>query len=85
MSPSLKSRTGDKRMPQSWPLETVSRSFLNLLIENLKSQGAEKVILGCTDLPLLMKQEDFPLPLIDTTNVMAQAVVTMNNSNGGLL
>ena len=58
---------------------------LKTIVQTLAEKGAEAIILGCTDLPLLMKQEDFPLPLIDTTNVMAQAVVTMNNSNGGLL
>jgi len=47
------------------------QSFLFSEIENLKSEGAEKVILGCTELPLLVSTED----TIDTIEILAQAVV----------
>src|SRR3989338_2154244 len=38
--------------------ESENIEFLNCLIEYLKSRGAEKVILGCTDLPLLIARDD---------------------------
>src|SRR5690606_13517049 len=38
----------------------------------LKERGAEGIILGCTELPMLLDQKDFDLPLIATTNLHAQ-------------
>ncbi|MBU0906781.1 MAG: amino acid racemase [Nanoarchaeota archaeon] len=51
----------------------VDESKLNETILNLKDQGAEAVILGCTDLQLAVK--DSPLPVIDTLKVLEDAVV----------
>jgi aspartate racemase len=45
------------------------------IIENLVEQGAEAVILGCTEIGLLVKPEDSPVPLFDTTLIHAQAAV----------
>lgn len=45
------------------------------IIQNLKSRGAEGVILGCTEIPLLIKQEDSPIPVFDTTTIHAHAAV----------
>jgi aspartate racemase len=52
-----------------------SRSELVGIIRGLGGQGAEGVILGCTELPLLIKQEDSPLPLFDTTTIHARSAV----------
>ena len=41
----------------------------------MAEHGAEGVILGCTELMLLLGQEDSPLPLLDTTTLHAQALV----------
>ncbi len=41
------------------------------IIEELKAQGAEGVILGCTEIGLLVKQEDTTLPVFDTANIHA--------------
>lgn len=41
----------------------------------LKLQGAEGIILGCTELPLLIKPEDFDLPLLNTTLLHAEMAV----------
>lgn len=38
----------------------------------LQSKGAEGVILGCTELPMLLEQKDFELPLLATTDLHAQ-------------
>ena len=40
-----------------------------------KEQGAEGVILGCTELPLLIKQKDVNIPVFDTTEIHATAAV----------
>ncbi len=38
----------------------------------LRAKGAEGIILGCTELPMLLEQKDFDMPLIATTNLHAQ-------------
>lgn len=48
--------------------------YLNV-IKSLIAKGAEGVILGCTEIPLLIKQEDIDIPLFDTTTIHAKAAV----------
>ena len=43
------------------------------IIENLKNKGAEGIILGCTEIPLLVNQEDTSIPIFDTTSIHAAA------------
>lgn len=50
-----------------------SRTCFAKAIEDLKSQGCEGVILGCTEIGLLVRPEDSVLPLFDTTVIHAQA------------
>ncbi len=45
------------------------------IIEKAKEKGADGVILGCTDLPLLVKKIDCLLPVIDTCEVLENATV----------
>lgn len=45
------------------------------IIEALARRGAEGVILGCTEIPLLIKQEDCRWPVFDTTLLHAEAAV----------
>lgn len=45
------------------------------IIARLASQGAEGVILGCTEIPLLIKQADSPIPVFDTTVIHAEAAI----------
>jgi aspartate racemase len=45
------------------------------IIEGLIGQGAEGVILGCTEIGLLVQQEDSRVPLFDTTRIHAEAAV----------
>lgn len=52
-----------------------SRRFFQGCIEQLKDQGAQCVILGCTEIPMLIKAEDSVLPVIDTTSLHAAAAV----------
>src|SRR5882757_1695597 len=43
------------------------------IIQNLIAKGAESVILGCTEIPLLIKPEDCPVTVFDTTLIHAKA------------
>ncbi len=49
-----------------------SRKEFQRIISILKSQGAEGVILGCTEIGLLIKEEHSVLPVFDTTNIHAK-------------
>jgi aspartate racemase len=42
-------------------------------INRLISAGAEGIIFGCTEIPLLIKQQDCPVPVFDTTLIHANA------------
>lgn len=48
--------------------------FLKIM-DNLRQQGAEGIILGCTEIPLIIKEDDFDLPLFNTTEIHAGAAV----------
>jgi aspartate racemase len=43
------------------------------IIHQLKDEGAEGVILGCTEIPILIKQEDSSIPVFDTTAIHVNA------------
>jgi aspartate racemase len=45
------------------------------IIASLQAQGAQGVILGCTEIPLLVKQSNVAIPIFDTTTLHAQAAV----------
>jgi aspartate racemase len=45
------------------------------IIDRLISRGAEGVILGCTEIPLLLNQNDISVPVFDTTLIHSQAAV----------
>lgn len=52
-----------------------SRSAYQTIIEKLAQEGAQGVILGCTEIPLLIHQEDVSIPIFDTTTIHAKAAV----------
>lgn len=52
-----------------------SKKKYQMIIEKLKQQGAEGVILGCTEIMLLIQQADTDLPIFDTTHIHAEAAV----------
>lgn len=56
-------------------LQEGSKSRFIRIIEDLSKKGAEAVILGCTEIPLLVKQADVSIPLFDTTAIHAKAAV----------
>jgi aspartate racemase len=47
------------------------------VIKRLKSKGAEGVILGCTEIPLLITQDDSTIPVFDTAKLHALAALKM--------
>jgi len=52
-----------------------SREKFKEIIKKLISKGADGVILGCTEIPLLISQEDVQAPLFDTTTIHSKAAV----------
>jgi aspartate racemase len=52
-----------------------AKTYLLDEMAKLKLQGAEGIILGCTELPLLIKPEDFELPLLNTTLLHSEMAV----------
>ena len=52
-----------------------SRAEYLRIIQQLAEQGAEAVILGCTEIAMLVKQSDTDVILVDTTAIHAQAAV----------
>jgi len=50
-------------------------------IEDLKARGAECVILGCTEIPLIVTETNSPLPIIDSTRLLAKYAVTEATSD----
>lgn len=52
-----------------------SRLYFNAVIQKLKSRGCDGVILGCTEIPLLVDPDDCPLPVLDSTRLLARAAL----------
>lgn len=52
-----------------------SKEALKKIISNLQKRGAEAVILGCTDLQLVIGQEDSRIPLLDSLEILSDAVI----------
>jgi len=52
-----------------------SRRAFTAIIEKLAAKGAQGVILGCTEIENLVRQEDSPLPVFATTRIHAEAAV----------
>ena len=57
-----------------------SRRYVEELISTMAADGAEAVILGCTELPLLVREERSALPLLDSTRLLAAAALTTFSS-----
>ena len=52
-----------------------SRRRYVAIIERLKAQACDAVVLGCTEIPLLISESDSPLPTLDSTRLLARAAV----------
>jgi aspartate racemase len=56
-------------------LKDKSRENFKEIIANLKEKGAAGIILGCTEIPLLIKDKDSSLPIFNTTELHAKKAV----------
>jgi aspartate racemase len=56
-------------------IEARSRAVYRATIKRLIERGAQAIILGCTEIMLLVKREDSAVPLFDTTAIHAEAAV----------
>jgi len=56
-------------------LKQSSKEKFKEIIGRLVSNGADGLILGCTEIPLLISQEDVEVPLFDTTTIHSKAAV----------
>lgn len=52
-----------------------SRLYFNTMIRRMKDQGCDGVVLGCTEIPLLVDVDDCPLPALDSTRLLARAAL----------
>lgn len=52
-----------------------SRLYFARVIDRLKEKGCGAVILGCTEIPLLVTQESSSLPILDSTRLLARAAL----------
>jgi len=55
--------------------EKSKEEYVKIINRLIKEEGAEGVILGCTELPLLVKQKDVSVPVFDTMTIHAEAAV----------
>lgn len=56
-------------------IKHVSREQYIYIMDHLVERGSEGIILGCTEISLLVGQEDSPVPLFDTTSIHAVGAV----------
>lgn len=50
-------------------------SYFQQVIARMKGQGCDAVVLGCTEIPLLMNDSNSPLPTLDSTRLLARAAL----------
>jgi aspartate racemase len=56
-------------------IKAETKTAFKEIINNLKAKGAKGIILGCTEIPLLIQQTDFDIPIYDTTFIHASSAV----------
>ncbi|MGD9182364.1 MAG: amino acid racemase [Desulfobacterales bacterium] len=52
-----------------------SRLYFNEVIQKLKNKGCDAAVLGCTEIPLIVDPRDCPLPVLDSTRLLARAAI----------
>ena len=55
--------------------EERSRQYLNQVARTLAEKGCDAMVLGCTELPLLVDPDDCPLPALDSTRLLARSAI----------
>ena len=56
-------------------VKPASKKYVLNVIKNLVDRGAEGVVLGCTEFPLMIFDEDLKIPVFDTTEIHSKAAV----------
>jgi aspartate racemase len=52
-----------------------SRAYFTGLISEMRVAGCDAVVLGCTEVPLIITEENSPLPVLDSTRLLARAAL----------
>jgi aspartate racemase len=52
-----------------------SIAYFQRLIERMKNEGCDAVVLGCTEIPLIMNDDNSALPTLDSTRLLARAAL----------
>ena len=52
-----------------------SRLYFNEVMGGLRERGCDAAVLGCTEIPLIVRPEDAPLPTLDSTRLLAKAAL----------
>lgn len=52
-----------------------SRAYFTGLISEMRRESCEAVALGCTEVPLIVTEENSPLPVLDSTRLLARAAL----------
>ncbi|HWP94209.1 MAG TPA: amino acid racemase [Gammaproteobacteria bacterium] len=55
--------------------EEPARAYFRGIIEDFRQRGCDAVVLGCTEIPLLIDAADSPLPTLDSTRLLARAAL----------
>ena len=50
-------------------------AFFQRVIARMKDEGCDAVVLGCTEIPLIMNDQNSPLPTLDSTRLLARAAL----------
>jgi len=58
-------------------IEESSVAYYQQIIQKYKEQGCDGVILGCTELPLLLNDKNSPLPCLDSTRLLAREAISI--------
>jgi aspartate racemase len=59
-----------------------SRQYFNEVVAKLAERGCEAVVLGCTEVPLLVDPSDCPLSTLDSTRILARAALVHALADG---
>jgi len=58
-----------------------SRLYFNSVVQLFRDHGCDAVVLGCTEIPLLIQPDDCPLPPLDSTRLLARAALKEATGN----
>ena len=56
-------------------LESSTREYFRGMVAELADAGCDGVVMGCTEIPLILRPEDVEIPLLDSTRLLAKAAL----------